>query len=63
VLLRAVVDRGGHVEESIIVARSVPLLDDAAVAALRQWHFTPGRDRDGRPVRVQIEVPMRFQLR
>jgi protein TonB len=63
VLLRAVVDRTGHVEEPIVVARSVPMLDDAAVAALRQWHFTAGRDRDGRPVRVQIEVPMRFQLR
>lgn len=63
VLLRAVVDRSGHVEENIVVARSVPLLDAAAVAALRQWHFTPGRDRDGQTVRVQIEVPMRFQLR
>jgi protein TonB len=63
VLLRAVVDRGGQVEEHVVVARSVPLLDDAAVAALRQWRFIPGRDRDGRTVRVQIEVPMRFQLR
>jgi len=63
VLLRAVVDRSGHVEEEIVVARSVPLLDDAAVAALRQWHFAPGRDTAGRAVRVQIEVPMRFQLR
>jgi protein TonB len=63
VLLRAVVDRSGRVEESITVARSVPPLDEAAVAALRQWRFTPGRDRSGHAVRVQIEVPMRFQLR
>jgi protein TonB len=63
VLLRAVVDRAGHVEEHIVVVRSVAPLDDAAVAALRQWTFTPGRDHDGHTARVQIEVPMRFQLR
>jgi protein TonB len=63
VLLRAVVDEEGRVEGGITVLRSAPLLDDAAVAALRQWRFTPGRDRDGNAVRVQIDVPMRFQLR
>lgn len=63
VLLRAVVDRTGRIEDDIVVARSVPLLDAAAVAALRQWRFTPGRDEEGHDVRVLIEVPIRFQLR
>jgi len=58
-----VIDRTGRVEEHIVVARSVAQLDDAAVTALRQWTFTPGRDHDGHTVRVQIEVPIRFQLR
>lgn len=63
VLLQAIVDREGHVEQDVIVLRSIPLLDDAAVTALRKWHFRPGQDADGRLVRVQVEVPMRFQLR
>ncbi len=63
VLLRAIVDREGHVEPDVTVLRSVPMLDAAAIAALRQWRFTPGRDHEGNTVRVVIEVPMRFQLR
>ena len=63
VVLRAVVDRQGRVEEAITVVDSVPSLDAAAVAALRRWRFQPGRDRDEKPVRVLIDVPMRFQLR
>jgi protein TonB len=63
VLLRAVVDRLGHVEQEIEVLRSIPLLDEVAVAALRRWHFTPGRDGAGQLVRVLLEVPIRFQLR
>ena len=31
--------------------------------ALRQWRFEPGRDRDGKTVRVLVDVPIRFQLR
>jgi protein TonB len=63
VVLTAIVDRAGHVEEAITVTQSIPMLDAAAVDALRRWRFEPGRDRDGAPVRVLIEVPIRFQLR
>lgn len=62
VVLQAVVGRDGHVEEAITVLQSAAMFDAAAVAALRQWRFEPGRDRDGKPVRVLIEVPIRFQL-
>jgi len=63
VVLRAVVDRNGHVEDGITVVGSMPVFDAAAVEALRQWLFEPGRDRDGTAVRVIIDVPVRFQLR
>jgi len=63
VVLRAVVDRDGRVEQAINVVESIPLLDTAAVDALRQWRFTPGQDREGRTVRVLIDLPIRFQLR
>jgi protein TonB len=63
VLLEVVVDRDGAVEEDVRVTKSIPLLEAAAVAAVRRWRFTPGRDAAGRPVRVLLEVPIRFQLR
>lgn len=37
-------------------------LDDAAVAALKQWRFEPGR-KDDKPVAVRIEVEMSFKLK
>jgi len=63
VVLRAIVDQNGTVERDIAVVESVPLLDQAAVEALRQWRFEPGRDAANRAVRVVIEVPLRFRLR
>ena len=36
-------------------------LDEAAVAAVRQWQFKPGL-RDGEPVRVAVEAEMSFAL-
>jgi TonB family protein len=63
VVLRAIVDQHGAVERNIVVVESIPLLDAAAIEALRQWRFEPGRDANHRPVRVLIEVPLRFRLR
>jgi periplasmic protein TonB len=63
VLLEVVLDRSGHVEPSIRVTRSIPILDAAAIAAVRQWRFRPARNRDGSPVRVLMEIPVRFVLR
>jgi TonB family protein len=37
-------------------------LDDAAVAAARQWLFTPGT-KDGQPVRVLVRLNLGFALR
>jgi protein TonB len=63
ILLEVVVDRQGAVEDDVRITKSIPLLEAAAVAAVRRWRFTPGRDAAGRPVRVLLEVPIRFQLR
>jgi protein TonB len=38
------------------------MLDRAAVAAVRGWHFLPAV-RDGRPVSAWVEIPVRFHLR
>jgi protein TonB len=63
VVLEVVLDRSGRIEDAIRVVRSIPLLDEAAVAAVKQWRFRPARDHDGRPVPVVMEVPVRFVLR
>jgi protein TonB len=63
VLLRAIIDRLGHVEPEVEVRESIAMLDAAAIEALRRWRFSPGRDAGGDTVRVLVEVPMRFQLR
>ena len=54
------IDSEGNVE-SASVLRSVPLLDDAAIAAVKQWKYEPAT-LDGRPVRVRYTVIVNFSL-
>jgi periplasmic protein TonB len=63
VLLEATVAPDGRVEPDIAIIESIPLLDTAAISAVRQWRFQPARDRDGAPLRVTFRVPVRFVLR
>ncbi|MFI5365403.1 MAG: TonB family protein [Candidatus Binatia bacterium] len=63
VVLEAILTADGHVEPDITVVQSIPPLDTAAIAAVRQWRFRPARDRNGVPVRVTLRVPVRFVLR
>lgn len=60
VQLWALVDLDGSVRE-VRVRKSVPLLDEAAVAAVSRWRFTPALN-NGRPVRVWVAIPVRFTL-
>jgi protein TonB len=62
VIVAFVVDENG-VPSQITVARSVtPGLDAAAVAAVREARFTPGR-QNGRNVKVRFTLPVTFRLR
>jgi periplasmic protein TonB len=64
VLVRLVIGTDGRVEAgSVRVVRSVAALDDAAVAAMARWRFSPAIGFGGHPVRVAIEVPFQFTLR
>lgn len=62
VLLELTVDEEGRVAHVRVVESSGhPVLDAAAVAAIRQWQGRPAR-RAGRPVATQERLPVRFRL-
>jgi TonB family protein len=61
VIMDIVIGPGGHVT-SVEVVRSVPLLDDAAVAAVTQWKYRPTL-LNGVAVPIATTVTMNFQLR
>ena len=60
VLLRVLVGKDGHVLD-VHVERSIPMLDNAAVEAARQWVFKPAL-AGNRPVAVWIVRRVRFRL-
>jgi periplasmic protein TonB len=60
VILDTVIDVNGHVT-SVRVLRSIPLLDQAAIDAVRGWTFTPTR-LNGVPVPIALTVTVRFAL-
>jgi protein TonB len=60
VTLECILDATGRVE-SIKVLGSQPLLDDAAVMAVRQWRYTP-TELNGVPVPVLMTIMVRFSL-
>jgi protein TonB len=60
VIIEAIIDVNGDVA-SAKVLRSIPLLDDAALEAVRQWKYTPAR-LNGEPVPVVVTVTVNFTL-
>jgi len=63
VLLRVLVAADGHTRDLAIERGcGFPLLDNAAVTAVRQWRFTPGR-RGGVAVDAWVMIPIFFALR
>ncbi len=63
VVVRALLDPEGDPRE-IRIHRSSghAILDGAAVAAVRGWHFAPAA-RDGQRIAAWVEVPVHFRLR
>jgi protein TonB len=61
VIIEAVIGVGGDVQETKVL-RPHPLLTEAAVAAVRQWKYTPTL-LGGRPVPVIMTVTVNFTLR
>ncbi len=60
VLIQAVIGPDGRVREARIL-RSISLLDEAALEAVRAWEYSPTL-LNGQPVPVIITVTVRFRL-
>jgi protein TonB len=60
VILEATIAEDGHVRDAV-VKRSIPLLDQAALDAVRQWMFTP-TVVNGQPVPVIMAVTVNFSI-
>jgi protein TonB len=60
VIIEALIDVDGRVQQARVL-RSTPLLDDAALNAVRQWQYTPTL-LNGQPVQVLMTVTVMFRL-
>jgi protein TonB len=60
VVLKLVVDEKGLPRDIQIFRSLTPEFDRAAIEAVEKWTFVPST-KDGRPVRVQINVEVSFQ--
>lgn len=61
VVCEIIIGKDGRVEKAKVI-KSIAMLDEAALKAVRQWVFTPGMQRDN-PVRVKMTVPFQFTLK
>ena len=61
VVIEATIDRDGRVENATVL-RSVPLLDQAALDAVRQWEFKP-QLLNGTAIPVVVTLPVPFALK
>ncbi len=61
VIVNLLVDKEGKVAKTKIFQGKHPLLDTAAVEALRTMRFTPAKE-NGKPVAVWVQIPVVFSL-
>jgi protein TonB len=61
VVVTVTIDKKGSVENAVIF-KSVPMLDEAALAAAMQCKFKPAKQRD-KFVKVKMNIPFDFHLR
>jgi len=61
VIIEATIDIYGRVQETKVL-RSIPLLDQAAIDAVKQWVYEPAIIK-GKPIPVSFTVTVRFTLK
>lgn len=60
-LLVEILDNGKVGQVIVVGSSQHDVLDQAAVTIIKQWRFKPALT-DGKPVRCQMEIPIKFQL-
>lgn len=65
VILRIEIMENGRPGDIVVYRSSgYASLDDSAVAAVKKWRFTPGKDQDsGRTIKCTTRLPVIFQLK
>lgn len=61
VYIKAFVDESGTVQKAEVIKGIGAGCDEAAIAAVMKTKFKPGKQR-GKPVRVQVSIPILFKL-
>ena len=61
VYVKVWVDKEGKVRKVVLLKSDAPIFEDAAIAAAKQWVFTPAVMQKG-PVSVWVSIPFRFRL-
>ncbi len=61
VFVKAFVDESGAVKKAEVIKGIGAGCDEAAIAAVMKTRFNPGKQR-GKPVRVQVSIPILFKL-
>lgn len=61
VYVLAFIDENGNVANAKVIRGIGAGCDEAALDAVKQTKFTPGRQR-GKPVKVQVSIPIMFKL-
>ncbi len=62
VVVGFVVEPDGSISSIHVIKSAGKILDQAAIEAVKKLHFKPGKQR-GKPVRVRMALPIRFQLK
>ncbi len=61
VILEAIIEKDGSVSDIKIIRKVSPLLDQAAVRAVKQWKFEPAKI-NGKPVRAYFILTVIFKI-
>ena len=60
-VITATVTADGNIAECAVKSADHELFGESAIAALKQWRFTP-HEVDGKPVKKKVNIPFNFHL-
>ena len=61
VFIQATVDASGEIVDIKVIKSASPLLDEAALSAIKNTKFKPAT-KNGKPVKAEVTIPVMFKL-